>query len=72
METPNIPLSKRYTSLAYSLITVLWWIGIWGLTETVVGFLVKESLLLRLGIFLSMIALVFFLILIRPELVEYL
>ena len=72
METPNIPLSKRYTSLGYSLITVLWWIGIWGLTETIVGFLVKESLILRLGIFLSMIALVFFLILIRPELVEYL
>ena len=72
METPHIPLSQRYKSLGYSLITVLWWIGIWGLAETVVGFLVKESLLMRLGIFLSMIALVFFLVLIHPEFVEYL
>ena len=72
METQHTPLSNRYKSLGYSLITVLWWIGVWGLAETVVGFLVKESLLLRLGIFLSMIALVFFLVLIHPEFVEYL
>jgi low temperature requirement protein LtrA len=72
MDTPSIPLSQRYKSLGYSLITVIWWVGIWGLAETVIGFLVKESLILRLGIFITMIAFVLLLVLLKPEFVEYL
>ena len=72
MDTPHIPLSQRYKSLGYSLITVVWWVGIWGLAETIIGFLVKESLMLRLGIFLSLIAFVFLMVLIKPEFIEYL
>lgn len=65
-------MSQRYRSLGYSLITVVWWVGIWGLSETIIGYLVKESLLMRLGIFLTMIAFVFIMVLVKPEFVEYL
>jgi low temperature requirement protein LtrA len=64
--------THRYKALGYSLITVVWWVGVWGLAETIIGYLVKESLLLRLGIFLTMIAFVFLMVLVKPEFIEYL
>lgn len=64
--------THRYNALGYSLITVVWWVGIWGLAETIILYFVKESLFLRLGIFISLISFVLLLVLWKPDLIEYL
>jgi hypothetical protein len=65
METPHIPL-------ALSLLTVVWWVGVWGLSETVMTLMFKESILMKLGTYLLMIASVFLVILFNPQLAKQL
>lgn len=70
MDSPHLPLGERYQALGLSIVTVIWWVGIWGLNETIMTFLFKESLILRLGIYLLMIASVFLAILFEPRIIK--
>jgi hypothetical protein len=70
METPNIPIGERYKSLAYSMLNILWWVGVWGLSESLMTLMFKESILLKLGLYLLMIASVFLAILFDPRIIE--
>jgi hypothetical protein len=72
IDTPSIPVKTKENVIFYSLITILWWVAIWGLTETVMTLLVKNSILYRLGIYLSILAFVFVMLLYKPKLIEYL
>lgn len=70
METPHLPLGERYKSLGYSMLTILWWVGIWGLSESLMTLLFKESIFFKLGLYLLMIAAVFLAVLFDPRVVE--
>lgn len=70
METPHIPIGERYVSLGYSMLTILWWVGVWGLSESVMTLMFKESIVLKLGLYLLMIAAVFLAILFDPHIVK--
>ncbi len=70
METPHLPLGERYKALGISMLTILWWVGIWGLSETLLTILFKESIVLKLGVYLLMIAGVFLAILFEPDLMK--
>jgi hypothetical protein len=70
METPHIPLGQRYKSLGYSMLTILWWVGVWGLAETIITLMFKQSLFFKLGVYIFMIAAVFLTILFDPTLVK--
>ncbi len=72
IDTPSIPVQTKQNVLFYSLFTVLWWVAIWGLSETVMTILVKNSIIYRLGIYLSILAFVFLMLLYQPQLIEYL
>jgi hypothetical protein len=70
METPHIPLGERYKSLGYSMLTILWWVGVWGLAETIITFMFKESIFFKLGVYIMMIATVFLIILFDPTMIK--
>lgn len=70
METPHIPVGERYVSLGYSMLTILWWVGVWGLSESIMTLMFKESIVLKLGLYLLMIAAVFLAILFDPKIVK--
>ena len=70
METPHIPLGERYKTLGYSMVTILWWVGIWGLSESILTLLFKESVFFKLGVYVLMIATVFLVTLFDPTLVQ--
>lgn len=70
MDTPSVPLGTRYESLGYSMLTIVWWVGVWGLNETIMTLLFKGSLVLRLGIYLLMIATVFVAVLYDPRIIQ--
>jgi hypothetical protein len=70
METPQIPLGERYKALGYSMLTIVWWVGVWGLSESIMTLMFKQSILLKLGFYLFMIATVFLIILFDPTLIK--
>jgi hypothetical protein len=70
METPHIPLGERYKSLGYSMLTIIWWVGVWGLSESIMTLLFKESIVFKLGLYLLMIAAVFLVILFDPTMIK--
>ncbi len=72
IDTPSLPVDTKKSVLFYSLFTVLWWVAIWGLSETIMTILVKNSIVYRLGIYLTMLAFVFLMLLFKPQLIEYL
>jgi hypothetical protein len=72
IDTPTIPVKTKQNVIFYSLFTVLWWVAIWGLSETIMTILVKNSIVYRLGIYLSILAFVFAMLLFQPQLIEYL
>jgi hypothetical protein len=70
MDTPSIPLGERYKSLGYSMLTILWWVGIWGLAESLMTLMFKQSIFFKLGFYLLMIATVFLAVLFDPRIVS--
>jgi hypothetical protein len=72
IDTPSLPVKPKQNVFFYSIITILWWVSIWGLTETVMTLLVKNSILYRLGIYLSILAFVIALLVYNPQLIEHL
>jgi len=70
IETPKAPERLLRTKLFHSVITILWWVGIWGLSETVLILLFKNSVTTRLAIYAGMILFVFLMIFISPDIVE--
>lgn len=72
IDTPSLPVKKNTNVFLYSIITILWWVSIWGLTETMMSLLVKNSIVYRLGIYLSILAFVFIMLFYHPQIIEYL
>ena len=70
ISTPRAPDLLVRKKLTNSLITILWWVGIWGLSETLLTVLVKNSIVYRFAIYTGMIVFVFLMILLSPEIVE--
>lgn len=70
METPHLPLGDRYKALGYSMLTILWWVGVWGLSESLMTLMFKQSIVLKLGFYLFMIATVFLVILFDPTIIK--
>jgi hypothetical protein len=70
MEPPHIPLGERYKALGYSMLTIVWWVGVWGLAESIMTLMFKQSIVLKLGFYLFMIATVFLIILFDPTLIK--
>ena len=67
METPQIPMRERFRSLGISLLTIVWWVAIWGLSDTIIHHVFKSSIAVELALYISMIAFVMVMIFIFPE-----
>jgi hypothetical protein len=72
VDTPSLPAISKKNVVFYSLFTILWWVAIWGLSETLMTYMVKNSLLQRAAIYAGLLLLVFVIMLVDPQLVEYL
>jgi hypothetical protein len=72
IDTPSLPAMSKKNVLFYSLITILWWVSIWGLSETLMFYMVKNSLIQRAAIYTGLLLLVFVIMLLDPEIINYL
>ena len=72
VDTPSLPAISKKNVVFYSLFTILWWVAIWGLSETLMTYMVKNSLVQRAAIYAGLLLLVFVIMLVDPQLIEYL
>jgi hypothetical protein len=54
--------------LLVGILVVVWWVGVWGLIETILGDLIKKN---PLAVYGSMVALVTVIVYMKPHLLEY-
>jgi len=72
VDTPSLPAISKKNVLFYSLFTIVWWVSIWGLSETLMFYMVNNYLMYLAVIYSGLLLLVIVMILVDPKLVEYL
>jgi hypothetical protein len=70
MESPTLPFVGRFKAVFYSLILILWWVGVWGLADTVIHLVFKGETMKELGVYIFFVVTVLILVFINPELLE--
>ncbi len=69
MEKPSLPVKEyRYESVVKSIIIIIWWIGIWGAADTIIHLVFKGETMMELGIYITMISFVLFMVYLYPDL----
>ena len=71
MESPPLPLGHRAKALGYSVMLIMWWIGIWGIADTVIHMVFKGETMKELGVYIAMISVVLLLVFVNPELTTH-
>lgn len=56
--------------IGLSLLSVVWWVGVWGLSESLLHILFKESVFMRLGVYVLLLASVLLVVLLNPALAD--
>ena len=69
MESPGFPLGANKTIL-YSVLMILWWIGIWGIADTVIHLVFKGATLKELGVYIFFVVFVLSVITFFPDLIH--
>lgn len=70
MEAPSLPFGNRYKAVLYSVILIAWWIGVWGIADTVIHMVFQGETLKELGVYIFLVVSVLFLVFVNPELVD--
>lgn len=70
MDSPTLPLTGRFKAVFYSIILILWWVGVWGIANTVIHLIFKGETMKELGVYVFMVVTILALIFVNPELVE--
>ena len=70
MEAPTLPFVNRYKPLVYSVLLILWWIGVWGIADTVIHIVFKGQTMKELGVYIGFVTLVLFVIYVHLEFLE--
>lgn len=72
MEPPSLPfLGHRAQALGYSLLLIVWWIGVWGIADTVIHLVFKGETMKELGVYILMITVVLALVVFNPDLIKH-
>jgi hypothetical protein len=70
MESPSLPFSQRSKAVFYSLVLIAWWIGVWGIADTVIHMVFKGQTMKELGVYIFLVASVLTLVYLNPELLD--
>lgn len=70
MESPPVPFINRYKAVFYSVILIIWWIGVWGIADTVIHLVFQGETMKELGVYIFFVTAVLLIIFVHPELLE--
>lgn len=71
LQPPQFPFGERFRTLQASLLNILWWIGIWGLADTVIHLVFKGATMMELGVYIGMIAFVLLVVFLDPRMMSH-
>ena len=71
MDAPTLPFTGRFKAVFYSLILILWWIGVWGIADTVIHLVFKGETMKELGVYIFFVVTVLTLVFLHPDLLEH-
>lgn len=71
MDSPPFPFGHRAKAVGYSLILIVWWIGVWGIADTVIHMVFKGETMKELGVYITMVTLVLLLLFLNPDLTQH-
>lgn len=69
MESPSLP--RRTKAVLYSVLLIFWWIGIWGIADTVIHTVFQGSTIKELGVYIFFVVSVLLAIYMYPEIAEH-
>jgi len=72
IKAPSLPVLTNKPIVFYSVFSIIWWLAIWGLAETIMMYLVKNSLIHRAGIYINIIFFMVLLMIFYPQITEHL
>jgi hypothetical protein len=72
MFVPSFPVSQGATAIGVSLLTIVWWVGVWGFADTIIHLVFKGSTFMELGLYIFMIATVLLIVFLKPDLLKQL
>jgi hypothetical protein len=70
MEAPTLPFQPRGKAILYSVLLILWWVGIWGIADTVIHLVFKGHTMKELAVYIGLVTIVLVVIFINPEFVS--
>lgn len=70
MESPSQIFRHRSKAVVYSVLMILWWIGVWGIADTVIHLVFKGQTMMELGVYVFFVSIVLFLVFLSPDLLE--
>jgi hypothetical protein len=70
MEAPTLPFSRGFKAVGYSLLLILWWIGVWGIADTVIHLVFKGQTMKELGVYITFVVIVLSVVFFNPEFVD--
>ena len=70
MESPSFPFQKRTKAVLYSVLLIFWWIGIWGIADTVIHLVFKGQTMMELGVYIFFVVTVLTVIFVHPEMID--
>jgi hypothetical protein len=70
MESPKLPVLNSSKAVLYSVILIFWWIGVWGIADTVIHLVFQGQTMKELGVYIFFVTTVLLIIFLNPELVE--
>ena len=70
MEAPTLPFVGRFKAVLYSIVLILWWVGVWGIADTLIHMVFKGESMKELGVYIFFVATVLVLVFVNPEVLE--
>ena len=70
MDAPTLPFTGRFKAVFYSLLLILWWIGVWGIADTVIHLVFKGETMKELGVYIFFVVTVLAFVFLHPDFIE--
>jgi hypothetical protein len=70
MEAPTLPFSRRFKAVGYSLILILWWIGVWGIADTVIHLVFKGQTMKELAVYIGFVMIAITAVFVYPDFID--
>ncbi len=67
MEAPTLPFTNRAKAILYSVLLILWWVGVWGIADTIIHLVFKGQTMKELAVYIGLVSIVLVFLFLNPD-----